>query len=299
MEISRLKESLQALGLQQPGLACAAYFEQAGQLAATTGCHEHRRMPALGVAQLGVVAYCYYLIRSSQREKYQNFPYLKRHRRPGTGILQYFPAGHSLPLEQCLQLILQESDITATNIVLDGLGVTQSEINGWLRRQGLKTTGLTSRNDRCFESALISPDDAALLLRILRRQQPGVFQGVMQRNHFLDGLYMLDGKYPSRQERRWHRQFRQWGRIYRYSPITPGNDSIYPVIRQALARPTQTTIPHKEGLCLSADGVTYRHDVGLIRGQNGSAFVAIFTEGTTGRNLISHVGRLVGQAVGH
>lgn len=116
---------------------------------------------------------------------------------PGAGVLHELDPGLALTLRDVLTLMIVVSDNTATNIVIDLLGV--DDVNAWLRDLGFTVTDLVGklqmpserhnerqrRGERNRASArelaefllrleageLLSADSTALALDILRRQQ--------------------------------------------------------------------------------------------------------------------------------
>ena len=75
---------------------------------------------------------------------------------PGSGILTtHFSEGASLPLRDCLRLMIAYSDNTATNLVLDRVGI--KNVNQRMADWGLKETRI---NAKVFRGATTSVDPA-------------------------------------------------------------------------------------------------------------------------------------------
>jgi beta-lactamase class A len=71
---------------------------------------------------------------------------------PGSGVLQYLRTPHQLTLEDALSLMMIESDNTATNLVIDQLGLTN--INKRAETLGLKNTYLYKKVYRKAEGPM-------------------------------------------------------------------------------------------------------------------------------------------------
>lgn len=135
---------------------------------------------------------------------------------PGAGVLHELGAGLALTWQDVLTLMIIVSDNTATNLVIERLGVKQ--INWWLGDQGLKDTGLVGklqlppelqneaqrRGERNHTSA---QDQVALLLKLVNHQ-------VLDKIHTALALDIL-----TRQQ---HRDL-----IGRRVPRTENGDSLY------------------------------------------------------------------------
>lgn len=118
----------------------------------------------------------------------------KHRKRKGTGILRYFGRGFTLELVDVLQLMLMESDNTATNILLEKIG-GQARVNALLNAD-FKETGLTEREDTFFESDIASAETMLRLFKtfIEELEETSLYPGrqacltALRNNHFLYNL---------------------------------------------------------------------------------------------------------------
>jgi beta-lactamase class A len=177
----------------------------------------------------------------------------------GSGILKRTRSGTKFTVENLLELMLQRSDNTATNILTDLLGL--EEINGSCQRQGLTATcmpryimDLTSRDNNIenFTSAI----DMGRLLRSLYSRQILDPPTSAQLLEILKGQHVRD-------------------RLPRYLP--PG-----------------VVVAHKTGLMKDAC-----HDVGILYGRNHDYVIAVLTTEfgsyTQAKQAIGQIGRAVYQ----
>jgi len=177
----------------------------------------------------------------------------------GSGVLKRARSGTKLTVANLLELMLQRSDNTATNILTDLLGL--EEINAACRRQGLATTcmpryimDLEARDNR-IENYTSAADMARLLKALYGRRilDPPTSAQLLD---ILKGQHVKD-------------------RLPRYLP--PG-----------------VVVAHKTGLMKDAC-----HDVGIIYGRNHDYVVAVLTTGfgsfTQAKQAIGQIGRAVYQ----
>jgi beta-lactamase class A len=177
----------------------------------------------------------------------------------GSGVLKRTRSGTKLTVANLLELMLQRSDNTATNILTDLLGL--EEINAACRRQGLATTcmpryimDLEARDNRIENYT--SAADMARLLKALYGRRILDEAGSARLLEILKGQHVRD-------------------RLPRYLP--PG-----------------VVIAHKTGLMKDAC-----HDVGIIYGRNHDYVVAVLTTEfgsfTQAKQAIGQIGRAVYQ----
>jgi beta-lactamase class A len=177
----------------------------------------------------------------------------------GSGVLKRARSGTRLSVEDLLELMIQRSDNTATNILTDLLGL--EEINGSCRRQGLLATimpryimDLAARDNR-IENYTTAADMARLLKalyarRILDPPRCGQLLDILKGQHVRD-------------------------RLPRYLPPS-------------------VPIAHKTGLMKDAC-----HDVGILYGSNHDYVIAVLTTEfgsfTQAKQAIGQIGRAVYQ----
>ena len=178
----------------------------------------------------------------------------------GSGILKRTRSGTKLTVENLLELMLQRSDNTATNILTDMLGL--EEINGSCRRQGLTATcmpryimDLAARDNNKIEN-YTSATDMGRLLKLLYDKQILDPPTSAQLLEILKGQHVRD-------------------RLPRYLP--PG-----------------VVVAHKTGLMKDAC-----HDVGILYGPKHDYVIAVLTTEfgsyTQAKQAIGQIGRAVYQ----
>jgi beta-lactamase class A len=107
-------------------------------------------VPAASVIKLPILASLFTRVAIEQPENGLNpnktvWPFQEIHRASGSGDLQYQKAGQTLTVQQLAEKMIQISDNTATNIILDNLGgmealnqqwqqwgLTETRLNNWL-----------------------------------------------------------------------------------------------------------------------------------------------------------------------
>ncbi|HWR98179.1 MAG TPA: serine hydrolase [Candidatus Methanoperedens sp.] len=177
----------------------------------------------------------------------------------GSGVLKRARAGTKLTVASLLELMLQRSDNTATNILTNLLGL--EEINASCRRQGLATTCMPryimdlEARDNQVENLTSAADMGRLLKALYGRR-------ILDEASSARLLEILKGQ-----------QVRD--RLPRYLP--PG-----------------VVIAHKTGLMKDAC-----HDVGIIYGRNHDYVIAVLTTQfgsfTEAKQAIGQIGRAVWQ----
>jgi beta-lactamase class A len=177
----------------------------------------------------------------------------------GSGVLKRARSGTRLTVGSLVELMLQRSDNTATNILTDLLGL--EEINGTCRRQGLAVTcmpryimDLEARDNR-IENYTSAADMARLLKALYGRR-------ILDPTASTQLLEILKGQ-------------RVRDRLPRYLPPS-------------------VVIAHKTGLMKDAC-----HDVGIIYGRNHDYVVAVLTTEfgsfAQAKQAIGQIGRAVYQ----
>jgi len=177
----------------------------------------------------------------------------------GSGVLKRTRSGTKLTVANLLELMLQRSDNTATNILTDMLGL--EEINSSCQRQGLTATcmpryimDLAARDNR-IENFTSATDMGRLLKRLYTQQilDPSTSAQLLE---ILKGQHVRD-------------------RLPRYLP--PG-----------------VVVAHKTGLMKDAC-----HDVGILYGRNHDFVIVVLTTEfgsyTQAKQAIGQIGRAVYQ----
>lgn len=216
---------------------------------------------AFGIGQLGIVWYAIEMIRSNQIHHDQQAVLRDEYKRPGTGILQYCEAGMSFRVEELLSLILIESDITATNLLLPFLG-TQREINAWLKEQGLKTTGLNDRDDHLFESDAQRPNDMMTVLDRLKNDLD--IHWALGRSHFRNGMRGFNSK-----DRNPHRQTIVRTACKVLNQTQRSSIWLQDRLLGGVERTPKSNVASlKEGIHPNFGGQSYLHEVGWFAGSH-------------------------------
>lgn len=151
------------------------------------------RVNPAGLAQLFIAAYClHYMGRDTVRPEVA-LTIRPEHRRPGTGLLQAFPDGYRLSLSQALELMVGQSDLTATNLLLEHLG-GQGKVADWLHLHGMINTGLGYNHQGRYltEEFYLSDLQAFLVLVERLRLRPRLL-ALMQRSHCRYGFLRAYG----------------------------------------------------------------------------------------------------------
>ena len=206
------------------------------------------------------------------------------HKRPGTGILQAFPDGTRLTVRQAHDLILRESDNTATNVLLEKLG-SQRQINRKLAAYGIQNTGLTDRTDTLFESGEMTAADACQIITELCAASM-VSSDALRQSHYNAGLRRrID--YPGWWQRNRSRFFMTVARVLK-APGLKMFASFW--LRWALKPGRRSTIACKEGILPRQNPQeTYRHDVGVFCKRYAEGYIAVFTRNAN-PNVIGRIG---------
>ena len=114
----------------------------------------------------------------------------QRHKIPGCGNIQFFQNGSSFSIERLVDLMITDSDNTATFMLIEKLG--KHKINSYMRRIGLRKTIIKDPSmlnkmanqhntsspedmlkimDKMYRGKLVSKKDSEEMLNIMKRQQ--------------------------------------------------------------------------------------------------------------------------------
>lgn len=239
----------------------------------------------LGIGQLAIVYFALEMIKEGRHDPEMMLTLHDEHRRTGTGVLQFCDAGTQLNVDAAIQLILIEGDITATNMLLAHLG-SQSAINAWLKNQGLKTTGLSDRDDRLFESGAQRPQDMMRLVEELQ-MHPSAYDGLC-RSHYRQGLRGFNHKERIPRNRRYEIAFASASSKYRHCVNRRIQDRL-------LAQTPHMRRSHvavlKEGIHPNFGNQSYLHEAGWFLGSRN--FRVVLCTIDVDQITINEIGRIL------
>jgi beta-lactamase class A len=84
-------------------------------------------VPTASTIKLLVYVEAFHQIQDLKKSLSDEITLQKEDQVPGSGVLQYLRTPHQLTLEDALSLMMIESDNTATNLVIDQLGLTNKK----------------------------------------------------------------------------------------------------------------------------------------------------------------------------
>jgi beta-lactamase class A len=109
-------------------------------------------VPTASTIKLLVYVEAFHQIQDLKKSLSDEITLQKEDQVPGSGVLQYLRTPHQLTLEDALSLMMIESDNTATNLVIEQLGLTN--INKRAETLGLKNTYLYKKVYRKAEGPM-------------------------------------------------------------------------------------------------------------------------------------------------
>jgi beta-lactamase class A len=134
-------------------------------------------LPAASLVKIPIMAGCFKAVEEGRISLQDRLMLEPEDKTSGSGVLKAKPSGSLYTVNQLIELMIAESDNTATNILIDKLGVDY--LNAFFRRQGLKATSLRrkmmdfSKRKQGVENYTSAGDIALLLDRMYRRACPG------------------------------------------------------------------------------------------------------------------------------
>jgi beta-lactamase class A len=244
-------------GVRQRFRGVISYYIEDLQTGRTIAWNENQPLPAASVIKLPIAVSVFEQELAGNLDLDAEVVLKATDKADGSGVLKRTRSGTRLTVENLLELMLQRSDNTATNILTDMLGL--EEINGSCSRQGLTATcmpryimDLAARDNKIenYTSAV----DMGRLLKSLYAQQILDPPTSAQLIEILKGQHVRD-------------------RLPRYLP--PG-----------------VVVAHKTGLMKDAC-----HDVGILYGRNHDYVIAVLTSEfgstTQAKQAIGQIGRAV------
>lgn len=102
-----------------------------------------REFPAASLVKIPIMAGCFKAIDEGRVSLTSEIRLDSGDKTPGSGVLKAMPSGSVYTVEKLIELMIAESDNTATNLLIDRL--TPNYLNSFFRQQGLKSTILRRR----------------------------------------------------------------------------------------------------------------------------------------------------------
>lgn len=104
------------------------------------GINEACTLPAASLIKIPVMAACYKAIEEGRIKRSAPVRLSARDKTPGSGVLKTRPSGSVYTIEELIELMIAESDNTATNLLIEQL--TPEYLNAFFKQQGLRSTCL-------------------------------------------------------------------------------------------------------------------------------------------------------------
>ena len=179
-------------GIIKNAAPCHVYFSDLTQKGGLYRGNE--TMPSASMIKVFILALAYQDIADGTLSRNETFTLTRDNVVGGSGTLQNRAYGTRVPLKELLEKMIIDSDNTATNILIDRLGM--DAVNALDRQLGLAATRLERKmmdrkaleegrdNTTCaadmafllesiYKGTLISPAASGWMLQVLRRQQQG------------------------------------------------------------------------------------------------------------------------------
>jgi beta-lactamase class A len=109
-------------------------------------------VPTASTIKLLVYVEAFHQIKDGKKSLSDEITLQKEDQVPGSGVLQFFHTPHKLTLEDAIAMMMIESDNTATNLVIDDIGL--ANINKRAELMGLKNTYLYKKVYRKAEGPM-------------------------------------------------------------------------------------------------------------------------------------------------
>ena len=201
------------------------------------------------VIKLPIMLEAFYQVKEGKHRLDERLTLTKANQVPGSGVLTLMQPGLQLSLLDAVTLMIDVSDNSATNLVLDDIGI--SAVNARLETMGLKRTRLFRKVFLPYSAPVADEDRRFGLARTTPREMASVMESIWRCD-------LGDKKLCSQTLSILHNQF------YR--------ESIPRYLEQIDSSSGESKIGNKSG---ADDGV--RNDVALIESNAGSFVISIFT----------------------
>lgn len=133
-----LQQRLEAMAKQHEGKV--ALYARNLKTGASVALDAETPVPTASVIKLPIMLEAFTLAKQGKLNLAQRLPLTRENQVPGSGILTALAPGLEVTLEDAIVLMIQLSDNTATNLVIDRVGI--DSVNQNLAAMGLKNTWL-------------------------------------------------------------------------------------------------------------------------------------------------------------
>lgn len=151
-----------------------------------------RSFPAASIVKIPIMAACFQAASEGKLNLSEQVTIKTSDKTSGSGLLKTMPSGSVLTIQQLIELMISQSDNTATNLLIDRLGLDY--LNSYFEKSGLKGTKMsrkmmdfsqrkygvenfTTAEDiafvlkKIYRGELISPQVSSFCLEYLKRQK--------------------------------------------------------------------------------------------------------------------------------
>jgi len=151
-----------------------------------------QRFPSASLVKIAIIAACFQAVQDGQLELSSRLRLNATDRASGSGVLKDKPVGTMVAVEELIRLMIAESDNTATNMLVDRLGM--ASLNRSFQVLGLRQTNLARKMmdfaarangienyttatemafllERLYRQELVSPDWSRRGLALLKQQK--------------------------------------------------------------------------------------------------------------------------------
>jgi beta-lactamase class A len=136
--------------------------------------NKDKLFPAASLVKIPIMAACFYAQAEGKISLKDKLVLKTSAKAPGSGVLKNMPAGSSITVDRLIELMIAQSDNTASNMLIDLL--TPDYLNTFFKREGLKNTNLARKmmdfkhRKIGVENYTTAEDISRLLERIYRRE---------------------------------------------------------------------------------------------------------------------------------
>jgi beta-lactamase class A len=135
---SNLQDALNTLAAQHKGKV--AFFAKDLKTGSTVAIDPDVPVPTASVIKLPIMVEAFYEIKAGKHRLDERLKLTKENQVEGSGVLTLFQPGLEPTLEDAITMMIVQSDNTATNMVIDVLGI--AAVNEHIAKMGLKNTYL-------------------------------------------------------------------------------------------------------------------------------------------------------------
>ncbi len=170
-----LQRQLEAMAAQHAGKV--SFFAKHLPTGRTVGIDPDRPVSTASVIKVAVMLEAFEQLKSGKRKLQESFAVTKENFVGGSGMLKLMEPGFKVKLSEALALMIAVSDNTATNIVIDAVGL--EKVNALLERRGLVSTRLFRKvgkypkvpdeNEKAFGLGKTTAKEAAGMLESVER----------------------------------------------------------------------------------------------------------------------------------